>query len=804
MSRQGSTKLTLALGVIIVIWMPSTHADTSRRNDTGLHLSDTLNQMTTLYLEVFINDASTGLIGNFWQMSTGELITTAAELRDIGLNPLRSPMSSNEFIFLKSLPGVEFNLDEMHQRIYISSSDDARISKIIDLGTGSENNRLRSQPIPAGVLDYTVFAHSDVLNERKNGQFQGVSGAFDARLVSPYGAFNQSFIANFPVHSRESIEFIDTNWTYSVPDKLLTFNAGNITTRSLPWTRSSPLGGIQVRRNFTLHPEYITMPLPSFSGTVVEPSIFEIYTDNMLTYAEHLKGGPFSVINVPVQGGRSETRFVLRDAFGYETVTAFPFYTSSSFLQKGLVDFSSELGFPRRSLGKKSESNNSHPMGVVTTRYGITNRLTFEGHLEGGEGLFNGGGGVVAPLGNFGLGSVAVAGSHHGNQTGWLGHTSFEIQYNHWAIYGRLHRTMGKYHDIISASSYRCFDSACKASNSSDTRKLEQLTLNIPIRSLNSSGLALSYINMGNTNSRPSRIVSASYNQMIFGQASFFISALRNLNIRNDISLFTGFSIPLGNTVNTTISIAHNPNGMNIVADISRNEELKIGSAGWRLRTSEGPLASRTATASYRTQAARFQTDIEQIGNNIKLTGQVDGAIVVADGDIFTSGRVDGAFAIVNVGVSGVEVYHQHRQVGVSNSRGRLIVPGLNANTTNTISIDPKTLPVDADITSTKLVTTPTELSSVLLDFGITSKPGNALLRFIDNHGKALEAGLKGRLLNTSEEFFTGYDGETYIRSLSSHNRVEIEVSGHSQCYADFQFVPAPGRQVNIGDVPCL
>ena len=85
------------------------------------------------------------------------------------------------------------------------------------------------------------------------------------------------------------------------------------------------------------------------------PSTLEVYTQNVKTYSSDIPAGPFELANLPVITGSGEAQVVIRDTLGRETRTTLPFYTSSEQLGKGLIDFSAEVGFPRRNYG--SESN---------------------------------------------------------------------------------------------------------------------------------------------------------------------------------------------------------------------------------------------------------------------------------------------------------------------------------------------------------------------------------------------------------------------------------------------------------------
>ncbi|WEX85754.1 fimbria/pilus outer membrane usher protein [Sinorhizobium garamanticum] len=789
----------MVLGAAISI---SAAAGANQINNTNSPSPGAAGQARDLYLEVFINGVSTGLIGNFKQLPDGGLAATEAELTEVGLKPVRSAQADG-LVRVDRLPNVSFRLDEPAQRLYVTSTDEARAPRTIDIGTIGKSDRPQPQSSLGAVLNYTLFGSSNSLFEKHTDLFQGVSGAFDTRLFSPYGTLSQSFIAGYSNSPVDRFTRLNTTWSYSDPNRLVTYRAGDVVSGGLSWTRPVYLGGLQVQRNFALRSDLVTMPLPSFSGRAAVPSTLEVYSQNARTFTGTVAPGPFQLVNLPVFTGATETRVVLRDSLGRETTATLPFYASSSLLREGLLDFSAELGYPRRNFGIESQDYDGRLMGVATARYGLTDWLTLEGHFEGGNDLLNGGIGAAFPIWTYGVGSVAVASSEHNGRTGSLVNASLELRNDRWSIFGRVQRTFGQYEDIASITAKPSIDPRFPTAFSAKVpRALDQVAVSVPTP-FDASNLTFSYTNLDTGDSERSRIAGVSYSQQIFGRSTLFATAFKDFGNKGGFGLFAGLSIPLGSDINTTTAIEHGRDGTNFVADVTRSERLEEGSVGWRVRTSEGKTTNRSAAVSYRAPVARVQAGVEQYGGSVRATGQVDGAIVVAGGDVFASNRIDDAFAVVDVGAPNVEVQHQNRRVGTSNRRGRIVVPGLNSYEPNTISIDPSNLPVDADIASTRQVVVPADRSGVVIDFGVNNKPNAALVRFIDSRGLALEAGLKGRLLSGSGEFVIGYDGEAYIRSLSSQNTVEIQRVDGASCRAEFQFRPDPGRQVVLKDVPC-
>lgn len=758
-----------------------------------------------LFLEVFINEVSTKLIGNFKELPDGGLAATAEELLEVGLKPDDTARADNGLIRLDRLPDVRYEVNQPEQKLFVTTDTiAARSAKVIDLDQNRKKERLKPQSGYGAVVNYTLFASSNTLFEDETDLFRGVSGSFDARLFGPLGTLSHSFLAGYSDGRFDEFTRLNTTWSYSDPERLLTYRAGDFISGGLSWTRPVYLGGLQVERNFALRSDLVTLPLPAFSGTAAVPSTLEVYTQNVRTYAGDVAAGPFEVANLPAFTGAGEARVVLRDSLGRETVTTMPYYVSSMMLGKGLLDFSAEVGFPRRNFGIESQDYDERLMGVFTARYGMADWLTVEGHAEGGEDLINAGLGLAFPLGPFGAASVALAGSSASGGTGTLFNAALELSYNDWSLYARLQRTFGNYQDIASITAEPTFSGpdGIPIFSAGVPRALEQVTLSVPAP-LDFSSLNVSYTHFTDADGERSSIVGLSYSQQAFKGSTIYASAFKDLDNDDSFGVFAGISIPLGDNITASTGVEHGPDGANVVADLVKSERLENGSVGWRLRTSEGETSNRSAAVSYRSPVARIEGGVQQYDDDFRATAQVDGALAVAGGGVFAANRIDDAFAVVDVGAPDVDVQFQNRPAGKTNAKGRILVPDLKSYQPNSVSIDPSKLPVNADVPATKEVVVPADRSGVVVSFEVSEAPAAALVGFEDPNGNPIPVGLTGTLEGSNEEFVIGYDGEAYVRGLQAENSATISFDDGNSCRADFAFKPSPDQQVVIRDVVC-
>ncbi|MBB6487884.1 outer membrane usher protein [Rhizobium lusitanum] len=754
-------------------------------------------------LEVFINNVSTKMIGNFKQRSNGSLVATAGELREVGIKP-PAHVDDATLVELGTLPGLSYQVDDPTQRLYVQAGDKQRAPHVISVRQQEEGKVPEPQSGYGAVLNYSLYASSNSLFKNSSDIFQGISGSFDARIFSPYGTLSQSFIAGYSNGSLDGVTRLNTTWSYSDPKNLLTYRAGDLTTGGLSWTRPVYFGGIQFQRNFSLRSDLVTEPLPAFAGTAAVPSTLEIYAQNVRTYSGDVPAGPFEVNNLPVFSGGGQATVVLRDSLGRETTQTLPFYSSNLLLRRGLLDFSAELGVPRRNFGTESNDYDNRIMGVATARYGLTDWLTLEGHFEGGVDLLNGGVGAAFPLGGWGVASVAGAASKSSDRSGSLANASLELSYDRWALYARVQRAFDDYDDIASVSAKPTTSTAGGLAilSAGVPRAIDQVTLSVPTP-LDLSSLNLSYTRLESADGTKSKIASLSYNQT-FKHTTFYATAFTDLEERGNFGVFAGLSIPFGSNITANTGVQSGPDGLGLVADVSKSMQQENGSFGWRLRTSEGQNTNREAALSYRAPFGQIEAGVQQQDRDARAMLRLDGAIAAAGGGVFATNRIDDAFAIVDVGAPDVEVQQQNRPVGKTSQSGRILVPNLNSYEPNTVSIDPKNLPVDADVPATKEIVVPADRSGVVVKFGVAEAPQAALVTIVDKNGAFLPAGLSGRLQGASEDFVIGYDGQAYIRGLHARNSIEVSFEDGTKCHGDFPYKPQRGEQVVIDNVRCF
>ena len=264
-------------------------------------------------------------------------------------------MSTAEgIVVLDGIAGLAYRYDERSQSLYLTVGDSLRKTATYDASPGEVAGSGRGRVWRRAQLQ-PVRRRGWQCRRVGPGHDRAFSHARRARLltcrnVEPVG------ILRLPSGNGVDALRLDTAFARSDPASMTTYMAGDVVTRGFAWTRPIRMGGLQVRRNFGLRPDLITVPLPSASGSAAVPSTVDVFVNNLKTYSQAIEAGPYRITDIPGTTGKGEARVVLHDAAGHTTETTLPYYVLPSLLRPGLFDFSLEAGLPRVGYATPSDA----------------------------------------------------------------------------------------------------------------------------------------------------------------------------------------------------------------------------------------------------------------------------------------------------------------------------------------------------------------------------------------------------------------------------------------------------------------
>ncbi|MGJ7583495.1 fimbria/pilus outer membrane usher protein, partial [Variovorax sp. RHLX14] len=289
-------------------WLVASAAESDLTGPTG----------SDLYLELSLNGNPQGLV--HFGLRGQELWASATTLRQLGFI---LPADVSDPVRLKSLPGVQVSYDTARQSLSINASDDVlRLPRTV-VNTSTVVSP-KASASPGLLLNY------DLYGTQGRGNSSSLNALAEVRAFSGTSVFSSTMMSRASRVDNEDWQHesvrLDTTWSQSFPDDMLTLRVGDTTTASLPWSRSTRIGGIQLSRNFSLQPYRTTTPLPAFLGAAALPSQVELYINGLRQYTGQVPAGPFQLNTVPCLNVPRTPKVALRDALCRSTTLDFSLY----------------------------------------------------------------------------------------------------------------------------------------------------------------------------------------------------------------------------------------------------------------------------------------------------------------------------------------------------------------------------------------------------------------------------------------------------------------------------------------------
>lgn len=733
-----------------------------------------------LYLDVTLNGSSVGL--THFKYDKNQLWATIDALKQLGFI---LPPNITDPVKLSSLTGVKIDYNARQQTVSIIAP-----LNMLNLSTTVVNTRDTRRPQPTAspgiLLNYNLYGSRSENNSTNLSAFTEVR-AFNANgILSSTALITSNRLANNDNSSQDwnnRTVRLDTSWSKSFPDKLVTLRAGDILTGALSWTRSTRLGGLQIGSNFNLQPYMSTIPLPAFFGSATLPSAVELYVNGLKQYSGEVPAGPFELNTAPIISGAGNAQLVLTDALGQSSTVNFSLYDTHRLLQPGLSDWSVELGTVRENYGVKSFDYGNDIAVSGTWRYGVNNRFTAETHAEATKDLANAGIGGTWVLG--GPGGVlfgSLAGSESQGKSGTQYSGSYSWNNNRFNIGLNTLGTTGNYRDV--ATQY----------GSTPIRQSNQVSTGYSTQSLGSFGLSYNQVDYAEEDT--AQFASAYWSKSLGRRLSINANYNHDLNNSDNNSTTIGASFSFDRNISVNSSLQHSNTQNIMVADISQSAP-SIGGLGWRAQAQhsidKGDSDDDTrgvAELNYLGRYGQVQAGVSIYDGNYSTFASGTGSLVMMGGGLFAARQINDGFAVVSTdGIADVPVLLQNNVIGTTNNRGLLLISPLNAYQENKIAIDPMDLPPDLRIDKVAMQATPTDRAGTLVKFDITEvRSASVILK--DTNNEFIPLGSQVQLTTKKDipSSVVGFDGEVYLDTLDEHNILEVITPSNDVCKVSFDY----------------
>jgi len=745
----------------------------------------------TLLLEVHINGQSTGKIGEF-TMRDGKLLSKPEEIHDLGVKiPSSVALQPGGLIALSDLPGLKWHLDPINQILELSTGDNHLLATIV-LPNGSEGTTA-----PRVVESGTgLTLNYDMVGTFVSGQNSG-AGTIEARAFSPLGVFTSDwlgYIGGVGATSNTAIR-LDTAYTFENVNTLYTYTLGDFISSGLAWTRPVRLEGAQVLLDYRTRPDLVTFPLPVVNGSAAVPSTVEVLTNGNLVASSQIGSGPFTIPQLPVLTGAGTISMTVTNALGQQVTLNQPFYASSTLLAPGLKTFAVEAGVARLNWGTSSYDYGKMA-GNAIYRRGITTKFTIEGSLESTPGTVKAGAGGLWQIGNLGIVNFSAAGNKWGGQSGTQLSLGAQRVGRVFSIGASASIATANYRDVAALNGDPIPRKQISTFASVFFRRLG--TYGVGYTGIDQSTVPSSTL-LGVIPASQSHVLTANYSVQI-RHVSLFASEFRELGSSGGTNGFqAGVTIPFGkrSSLNAT---ATSDGSVQVQAQQSAAE---IKQWGYQVFASGGNIDHQFGQVQYKSPIGLFTAGVDYNSGVTTLRTESQGAVSFVDKGLFPSNTIVDSFAVVDTNpMHHVRVLQENREVGRTDSSGRLLVPDMRSFDLNHVAIEPVDIPPDTTIDTATRMFRPQELSGVVIKFPVKVSHG-ALLKVMDEKGKPIPIGSTGKLRSTGVAVPFGYDGNAYVQDLDRSNTLDVELPDARRCSVAFNYKPEAGDIPLIGPLTC-
>ena len=703
----------------------------------------------------------------------------------------RLEFKGQEYRALSSIPGFRAKVDYANQSVELLFSPQA--FAVLRLTQELEKKPVISEVLPSVFVNYDASYTAARPRGTATTHDVGVLGELgfswkDGVLTTSMAARNLSN-DRFLAVRREFVR-LETTYTRDYPEENRTLRLGDTVTRAAMWGRDVYYGGVRYGTNFALTPGFVSQPLPTVQGLSAAPSTVELYVNDVLRQVSNVPTGPFVVDNYPLLTGNGEARLVVRDLLGRETVVVQSFFTSSRLLAPDLDDWSVEAGRVRLGLGL--ESNDYGPgFASGTWRHGYSNDLTLEARAEASRQRRLLGMGMLSVLPWQVLARAALVGSHE-NALGSGGH---------WLIGLETEGLRG-------GASVEVVGSTPKFREIGQDLSVSPVKLQYAGNFLHTTErfgtFGIGYASITRFDRTRVATVSGNYSMRVFEHGNLTLTASRAISGATGSAVAMTLLLPFdnGRSVNATVGRRSGRDDAYLAAVQNPGADSDLG---WRVLA--GRLQDeRRAEAGlyYQGRYGSLSADATKTAaSQSALRVGASGGLVFADGNLFATRRVDESFAIAEVpGYGGVGIGLGSNVLTRTGADGVALIPRLLPYISNSVRIDPKELPINAEIESIEMQAVPAWRSGVKVTFPVRGGRG-ALLKIVLEDGEPAPAGGVVRIVGDPETFYVARRGEAFVTGLRPDSRVVMDWSGR-QCTLVVNLPPDnPDEIPRVGPVMC-
>ena len=720
-------------------------------------------------LALIINDADNGRIVPV-AFNNGHYYVGSADLAQAGLPTDQLAAAQTD---VSAMPGVAIIYDRQRQRLLLKVPPEWLPGQAFTGESGGPRYPARTST--GALLNY------DVYGSRIDGGDTRLSAWNEWRMFGQFGHLSTDGVLQrqFPGRGGQGKSYVryDTYWANQDEANTVSWKAGDLITSALTWSSSVRIGGVQIARDFTVRPDIITYPLPSFAGQAAVPTTVDVFVNGYRAAGHDVRPGPYTFTDLPFINGAGEAVVVTTDALGRRVTTTRPFYVASKLLKPGLPDYSISAGVLRRNYGLRNADYGT-PVAAGSYRQAVNDGLTLEGHGEGARSLALAGAGGLLKLRRWGVANAALSHSagygESGNQYDW----GYQYNARDFSLGAQYTLRGARFRNLTALG-----DGAHHLPRSrwSLSRRSTQYYASVALDQYGSIGAT--YINIHSAQGEAARLGNLSWSKNIWRDTSLFASATYDY-LRQGWSGALSLVIPLNMLASASLGMEREQQGaLRQRAAFSRAMPTD-GGFSWDLSYARQPGTRdyRQATLQWRNSAFETAGGFYASGDQGAEWGDINGAVVLMDGHLLAANGLSNAFVLVKTGYPDIPVQYENQAVGSTNRQGYLLIPGISAYYPAKYDINTLSLPPELTANQVEQRVAVRRRSGYLLSFPVTAlRAANVVLH--DQYGVPLPIGT--RVLREGHSVnYVGWDGIAWLDNLAAGNPLRAITPDGQQCTA--------------------
>ena len=727
-----------------------------------------------MFAAVSLNGADTGAVVTF-ERSGNTLFTPWRELKRLGLQ-VQPPAGANgdSPADLARIPGLKYVIDSQTQSVALDAAPGLLPHRLIGPATAAY-----AKPDPGAwgaAVDYAV-------------NIQGKSGLVggQARIFGPMGVLTHGFVAAGS-SSRLAARRLETNFVVDDYEHGRSLTIGDFISSNPSSGRAVRAAGVRLASDPGLRPDLFSQPLIEISGEAALPSTVELFVDGVRRYRATADPGRFTLQTPPMVNSRGELSLVVTDALGRQTVATRPFYTTSSLLRPGAIDYSLDAGWLREGYAT-DDDRYADAFAAFGLRRGMTDNLTLESHGEVTAKLRAAGLGVAAALNRAVLMNAAVDVSDGEAGSGArlrLSARRETARYGLWATYDK--RT-GDFREL--------------GRRESDDTPGQDFQVGGALRGDRWGDFSVTY------NRRSSRgenygLATAAWSGTA-GRLNLFANATLATDRYGGKTVAIGFTAPLGGRGGLTSVAVDSSNGGRITAQATQPPPEDQG-WGWRAsgeRALNDDRMRGDGELRFVSPLGEAALGVAADRRGASLRAYGSGSLIWLGGRPRMARASGEAVALVETGQPNIELRVENHPVGRTGPDGKLLLVNLPAQATSRIEIAAESVDLSDTFEKAEVIVRPPRRGAARVSLPVRSTV-NLQAQVVDGAGQQMPVGALVRL-NGRASGFVGFDGWIYLQDVGDQNVVEIDTPDGG-CRFVFAAQGPPGapleRQICRRDAP--